>query len=55
MVPREEVENIPEKGLDWQGNVIEENPINRWSGKPSGFHPMTWYVYTVTTRVDSGD
>ena len=37
------------------GDVLNTNPINKYTGKPYGTTEIGYYVYEVETRVDSGD
>lgn len=53
--PTEEVELVTALGLNYAGEVIEESPVNRYSGQPSKPMERTIYVYVVTRTVDSSD
>lgn len=53
--PTEEVELVTAVGLDRSGKVIEENPNNRYTGKPYAPHERKIYVYKVTRTCDSSD
>lgn len=47
-------EAIPCVGME--GNkVVDENPINPYSGKPYGSTKLPYWTYKVETRCDSGD
>lgn len=37
------------------GEVINTNPINKYSGKPYGSIEIPYFVYDVEVRCDSGD
>ena len=37
------------------GEVLNTNPVNKYTGKPYGTTEYGYYVYEVETRVDSSD
>ncbi len=45
----------PAVEVDQQGNIINENPINVYSGKPYKPFEQNYYEYIIHDECDSGD
>jgi hypothetical protein len=52
---REDAELINAVEVNSLDEVVSENPVNPYSGRPYSQHSKKFYVYHVVVRCDSGD